>query len=223
MSVPNLAWCAIAGLIGLLWGLSEIIGAFKNEIGYALRTGGAWMLILLNAGAAAAIFFVTASLVPEANNWLTAIFIGLAWPTVVRNLSFKLAQPIQSDQADASAAIRFEQAYATVQELARQLINAALTRQRMQLVTTATEHDLDDLERFARMALIASPLQTAQGMPAEQFIDEILKRDSENRIKKAYLSAFILASFGRNTLDDFLKEQRTKKAEKSRERPPQTA
>jgi hypothetical protein len=31
----------LAGSIGLLWGLGELVGAFKNETGRSLRTGGA--------------------------------------------------------------------------------------------------------------------------------------------------------------------------------------
>src|SRR5712691_9825320 len=75
---PSLAWGLMAGAIGFVWGLSEIIGAFKNETGRALRTGGAWLLVWLNFGAAAGIFMLVASVIPEANNWLTAVFVGFA-------------------------------------------------------------------------------------------------------------------------------------------------
>lgn len=57
---PSLAWGLVAGAIGFVWGLSEIIDAFKNETGRALRTGGAWLLIWLNFGAAAGIFLLVA-------------------------------------------------------------------------------------------------------------------------------------------------------------------
>lgn len=196
---------------GLCLGLGEIVGAFKNETGRALATAGAWLLVLLNFMAATGIFFVTASIVPDANNWLAALFVGLAWPTVIRNASFKLAQPLQPEQTQQSAAIRFEQAYATFQNLARQLINNRLTRQRIHLVTSATQYDLALLERHARLALIASPLQAEAGMPPDQFIDVIMQRQTGDEIKKALLAAFILANFGREMLEDFLKEQRRKK------------
>jgi hypothetical protein len=116
---PSLAWGLMAGAIGFIWGLSEIIGAFKNETGRALRTGGAWLLVWLNFGAAAGIFMLVASVIPEANNWLTAVFVGFAWPTIIRNTSFKLAQPLQSEPTRDTAVVRFEQAYSTIQDLAR--------------------------------------------------------------------------------------------------------
>jgi hypothetical protein len=208
---PTLSWVLLAGVIGLCWGLSEIIGAFKNETGHALRTGGAWLLVGLNLVAAALIFLLVASLVPEANNWLTAIFVGLAWPTVIRNTTFKLAQPLQPEQARENATVRFEQAYAAVQTLARQMINNALTRQRMKLVTVAIQQELQALEQFARLAQIASPLQDDTAVSGDTYIDRILKRKDEDAIKKAYLAVFVLEHFGRHMLDDFLREQRTKK------------
>jgi len=210
IELPNLLYCGVAGLIGFIWGLGEIVSAFKNETGRALATAGAWLLILLNFVAAAGIFLLTAAIIPDANNWLTAIFVGFAWPTVIRNASFKLAQPLQSDNGQEQAAIRFEQAYATFQGLARSLINNALTRQRIQLVTSATNYDLATLERYARLALIASPLQTADGLPAADFIDAIIARPGTEEIKKALLAAFVMANFGRDMLQDFIKEQRRK-------------
>jgi len=210
IELPNLLYCGVAGLIGFIWGLGEIVSAFKNETGRALATAGAWLLILLNFVAAAGIFLLTAAIIPDANNWLTAIFVGFAWPTVIRNASFKLAQPLQSDNGQEQAAIRFEQAYATFQGLARSLINNALTRQRIQLVTSATNYDLATLERYARLALIASALQTGDGLPAADFIDAIIARPGTEENKKALLAAFVMTHFGRDMLQDFIKEQRRK-------------
>lgn len=210
VELPNLLFCAVAGLIGFVWGLGEIVSAFKNETGRALGTAGAWLLILLNFVAAAGIFLLTATIIPDANNWLTAIFVGFAWPTVIRNASFKLAQPIQAETGQEQAAIRFEEAYATFQGLARSLINNALTRQRIHLVTSATRYDIGLLEHYARLALIASPLQTEEGLPADSYIDAILQRQSNEEIKKALLAAFVMANFGRDMLQDFIKEQRRK-------------
>lgn len=210
MSEPlsTLTLCVLAGTIGFIWGLSELIGAFKNETGRALRTGGAWLLLVVNWAAAAGSFFLIASLIDSANNWLTAIFMGFAWPTILRNASFKLAQPLQSSKSENVAVIRFEEAYATVQNLCRQLINNTLTRQRMRLVTNATEQELGELEKYARLALIASPLQNEQGVPADAFIDKIMQRDVQDELKKALLASFVMSSFGRATLEDFLRTQR---------------
>ena len=170
----NLIWCILAGTIGFVWGLSELIGAFKNEVGRALRTGGAWLLLMINWAAAAGSFFLVTSLIPDTDSWLTAIMVGFAWPTVLRNVSFKLGQSLHAGTTDDVAAIRFEEAYATVQNLCRQLINATLTRQRMRLVSNVTRQDLEALEQYARMALIASPLQSDQGMSADGFVDRIM-------------------------------------------------
>jgi hypothetical protein len=229
-AVQLAAWALLAGLVGFLWGMSEILGAFKTETGRALKTGGAWLLVFFNFFAAAAIYLVVANLVTGANTWLVAILVGLAWPTVMRNLSFKLAQPLQPEPLRDAAAVRLEEAYAAVQTLARQLINAALTRQRMQLVAQAVELDLKELEKMARLAVIAAPLppgappprqpedDAGAPLPGEEetprdFITLIMKREVGNDIKKALLAAFILEYFDRRTLEEMVRDLRKPRKE----------
>ena len=227
-AVQLAVWSLFAGFVGFLWGMSEIVGAFKTETGRALNTGGAWLLIFFNFFAAAAIYLVVANLVVGANTWLVAILVGLAWPTVVRNLSFKLAQPLQPEPLRDAAAVRLEEAYAAVQALARQLINATLTRQRMQLVAQAAELDMRELEKMARLAVIAAPLPPGATPPppadddasrsdppaAEEeqapkdFITLIMQRQVSSDIKKALLAAFILEYFDRRTLEEMVRDLR---------------
>jgi len=92
--VPTLLWALLAGAIGLLWGLGELVGAFKNETGRSLRTSGAWLLLLLNFAAAAVAYGLVVAVASGANSWLTAVAVGVAWPTVIRNTTLKLVQPL---------------------------------------------------------------------------------------------------------------------------------
>jgi len=232
MNLELVLWALLAGLVGFLWGMSEIVGAFKTETGRALNTGGAWLLVFFNFFAAASIYLIVASLVAGANTWLTAILVGLAWPTVVRNVSFKLAQPLQPEPLRDAAAVRLEEAYASVQALARQLINATLTRQRMQLVAQAVELDLKELEKMARLAVIAAPLPpkaapapNADDTPSDSdeppadFITLIMKREVSNDIKKALLAAFILEYFDRRTLEEMVRDLRKPRKENKAAKP----
>jgi len=203
----------IAGAVGAIWGVGELIGAFKNETGRAIRMGGAVLLIGVNFLAALLVYLLVAALVPAAASWSAAILVGLAWPTVIRNSAIKLAQPLDAADAQESAAVRFDQLYARVQDLASQLINGELTRQRLTLIGDATKLEIRTIERYARMALIASPLQEKQGMPASDFIDRILNEEKwSNEIKKAYLAAFIINNFGRQVLLDALRNERKESA-----------
>ncbi len=225
--VQLVVWALFAGFVGFLWGMSEIVGAFKTETGRALKTGGAWLLVFFNFFAAASIYLIVANLVTGANTWLTAILVGLAWPTVVRNLSFKLAQPLQPEPLRDAAAVRLEEAYASVQALARQLINATLTRQRMQLVAQAVELDLRDLEKMARLAVIAAPLPPGAPLhpspmgddAPRDFITLIMKREVSNDIKKALLAAFILEYFDRRTLEEMVRDLRKPRKENKAVKP----
>ena len=68
----------IAGAVGFAWGLSEIVDAFAFDTGHALRTGGAWLLLLTNAFAAAGTYVFIASIVPGLDTWYAALLTGLA-------------------------------------------------------------------------------------------------------------------------------------------------
>ncbi len=201
----------VAAAVGFVWGLSEIVGAFKFDTRRALATGGAWLLLLTNAFAAGGIYLFIATLIPGLDTWYSALLIGLAWPTVIRNANIKLAASMQAapslnEAGDReAAAIRFEQIYANFQNLARQMINAALTRQRIKLVTRSTRLDLTRLEGHARTLLRASPLQGGD-MPGDDYIDKIMQLNTDE-IKKVGLAVFILEKFGREALDDFIRQQ----------------
>lgn len=207
----TLLWALLAGAIGLVWGLGELVGAFKNETGRSLRTGGAWLLLLLNFVAAAVTYGLVVAVVSGANSWLTAVAVGVAWPTVIRNTTLKLVQPLQPEANRENLTLHFEQAYAAVQNLAQQLINAALTRQRMKLFTRAIELDLAALEKRVRLTVIAAPLPPSTGDEGpDAFITRIMERADDDDIKKALLAAFLLQYFDRTTLEDTLKELQRK-------------
>ncbi|GIV80614.1 hypothetical protein FKZ61_009315 [Litorilinea aerophila] len=201
-------WNALlAGLIGAVWGLGELVGMFKNETLRSLRMAGAWLLLGVNFLAALLIYLLVAALVPAAATWTAAILVGLAWPTVIRNSAIKLAQPLDPAEAQQTAAVRFEEIYSRVQDLAMQLINGELVRQRLELITRAATLDLSTLERHARIARIASVIQDTHGIPASDYIDRILNEEKwSEEIKKAYLAAFIINNFGRDVLQDVMKD-----------------
>lgn len=75
---PTFWLASLAGAIGGVWALSEIIGEFRTETGRALRTWGAWMLVAVNFIAAAVIFLLAAGLAPSAKTWPMALAIGFA-------------------------------------------------------------------------------------------------------------------------------------------------
>jgi len=202
-----LGYGLLAGLISAIWGFSEIIGKFNLDTWRALRTAGAWMLVGVNFLAALLSYLLVAALIPSANTWGAAILVGLAWPTVLRNTSIKLSQPIDN-QGQKEAMVRFEEVYARIQNLAQLMINGVLTRQRLALAGELNTLTLKTLERHARQALVLSPLQEEQKMPDDSYVDEIIKRQVDDTVKKALLIAVVLNYFGRDTLNDLIKKER---------------
>ena len=193
----------LAGAVGALWALSEIVGKFGAETGRALRTAGAWLLMIVNFLAAAVIFLMTVGVAPGARTWPGALLVGLSWPTLFRNLSLKLGQPLDEDKSRENAALRVEKVYADVQKLALQLINSRITRQRTRLLTAALSSDLAELEGFARRMIAISPQPVA-----DELIDQVMQRNVNEEAKKAYLAALVMNTFTRSALEDFIREQR---------------
>ena len=202
-----LGYGLLAGLISAIWGFSEIIGKFNLDTWRALRTAGAWMLVGVNFLAALLSYLLVTALIPSANTWGAAILVGLAWPTVLRNTSIKLSQPIDN-QGQKEAMVRFEEVYARIQNLAQLMINGVLTRQRLALAGELNTLTLKTLERHARQALVLSPLQEEQKMPDDSYVDEIIQRKVDDTVKKALLIAVVLNYFGRDTLNDLIKKER---------------
>jgi hypothetical protein len=198
----------LTGAIGAIWALSEIVGQFGVETGRALRTPGAWLLMIINFVAAAVIFLLAITLSPAARNWPSALIIGLAWPTVFRNATLKLAQPLGELKDAETVAIRLEQAYAAVQRLALQMINSILTRQRARLVAEALQFDLNEIVKYARRMIALSPQPLDEKL---KWIDNLLQRDIDDDAKKAYLAASIMNDFTRGALDDFLRESKKRR------------
>lgn len=205
LSNPTLWLCLLAGAVGAVWALGEIVGKFNTETGRALRTAGGWMLVLVNFGMATLVFLLIATLTPTARSWPVALLVGLSWPTVFRNLSLKIAQPIDESKDNQSAAIRLEELYGNIQKLALQLINSRLTRQRMQLLMRTTRYPLADLEKYARQMSAVSPQQIAP-----DFIDQVTQRNVDEDYKKALLVALLMDNFTRDAIDDFIKENRNR-------------
>jgi len=204
LSNTTLWLCLLAGMVGAIWALSEIIGEFRTETMRALWTWGAWMLVVVNFVAATVIYLLAIRLMPDVKNWPGALLVGLSWPTLFRNISLKLLQPLDESK-DNPAAIRLEVIYGNIQKLALQLINSRLTRQRMRLLARATRFDLQDLEKYARQMSAISPQQIDL-----KFIDELMARNVDEDYKKALLVALVMNTFTRDALDDFLRENKSR-------------
>ncbi|HEX8998664.1 MAG TPA: hypothetical protein VGB07_02120, partial [Blastocatellia bacterium] len=58
LSNTTLWLCLLAGMVGAIWALSEIIGEFRTETMRALWTWGAWMLVVVNFVAATVIYLL---------------------------------------------------------------------------------------------------------------------------------------------------------------------
>ncbi len=218
MTLPQyLAWLGnttfwltlLAGVVGAMWAMSEIVGEFRAETGRALRTLGAWLLVIVNFVAAAVVFLLAINLAPAARNWPSALLIGLAWPTIFRNLTLKLAQPLGEAKDAETAAIRLEQAYANIQKLALQLINSMLARQRARLLIEALRFDLEEMAKFTRRIVTISPQQTPEKL---KWIDSLMERNIDEDTKKVHLAALVMNDFSRSALDDFIRENKKRRA-----------
>src|SRR5690348_2572657 len=92
---------ALTALLSGIWAIVEIISAFEYAPSRALRTGGALLLILINAAVACLVLALVLEAVPAASNSLwTAVAVAFGWQTLVRS-QINLIQPLPGSQSDA--------------------------------------------------------------------------------------------------------------------------
>ena len=159
---------ALSAAVGVVWGLSELVSAFVLDTRYALRTSGAWLLLIVNALVPAFVYILAASSIPELGTWQAAVVIGVAWPVVIRNLKFKFSAGTAAASDGSNAvdqdSVHFERIYNNFQSLAYRMINAEIAHQRAKLITNAmTNCNLNDLAAHARRLCHSQPLPNVQG------------------------------------------------------------
>lgn len=196
---PEEAWVPylIVVVIGALVGLAEIISTFSATATMALRTVWAWVLVGLNAGAAALVLWVVKLfLPPTADPLATALAVGFGFPALIRT-NFTIARRLEAAEGEGGElSINLGWIYEQFQNLARTQIDLALVSRRQKLHRSLLQR-YPKIEQLVGISLALiqerALLSPAEVERMQKYVEGI--RDSQtlsDQVKRVTLARFIL-------------------------------
>lgn len=200
-----------AGAMALLWAASEVVVAYPDQPLRALRTGGAWLLMIANAFFACLALAAALALIPDSTSGWMALGVGLSWQTMLRGGINIQPLPISSSAGAAEGlGVPLNELYSRLQGFCVGQIQRHLVGERVSLMEQAiAQLEAPDLARIARLVTAALAEATAE---TEQYIQKIETTDtlSEER-REIMLILLILDNGGADILRERLKEQRKRR------------
>lgn len=199
----------LAGGISFLVALAEIVTVFEKAPLRAVRTGGAVLLVLLNAAFAMLVLFLIYTLFPKADSPLVALAVGLGLPVLVRT-RFTVFKPMPGTVGSEGIAIQLDDLYDRLQRFCRRQIDVALAAERVRLVDRAIrEVEMSELERRARL-LLEGGLVLTDPAKGREYVDRILRAEYAEERKKILLAFAILDHGGAPMLADMMRKPKVR-------------
>lgn len=203
-AIPLELYGLVIGLSGL-WAIVEVISAFEYAPLRALRTGGALLLIVANAGFASLVLALVLEVAPNAGGSLwTGVAVAFGWQALIRT-RINLLQPLPGSQGE-SVGVSINDLYARLQRFCRRQIDRSLAGERSALLEEALKLDVDTLVQRARLmahALITDELQDFEG-----YLQRMDERNLPADDRKLLLASYLLDNGGAAPLRELLKRER---------------
>lgn len=217
----NAGWYLLTGFIAIMWAMLEVATTYEEEAGRALRTKGAFFLMLVNAVLACLALGASLQLLEGPVSVWLALGVGFGWQAILRSGINIQPLPLTGGQGHVTAAgeeaeageklgIPLDEFYARVQRLSRRQINRDIVNERVELVSEAVDKlAVDDLVYEARVLMGSFPPAAIEGDP-QAFIDRIRDSDRPDELKEMMLISLILEYGGRGALKRILRKNRSK-------------
>ena len=208
-SYPIGAYLLVLAL-NLLVTLVEIITVFEQEAGRALRTWGAFLLLLGNGLTALLVFDLIRSLAPETPLLPLVFTVGVGLSVLIRTrVTLLKPLPQLGHTETGSLEIPFDLLYDRWQSFCRRRIDRALAAARIQVVRQALERlTEEDLLRELRLLADGGFIVTELPGGDQTFFQRVQALTPERR--KSYLAFTLLDAAGRKTLERLIRRQAEK-------------
>jgi len=194
----------LAAGLSSLWAVVEVISAFEYAPLRALRTGGALLLTLINAGFACLALALVLEVVPTAGGSLwTAVAVAFGWQALIRT-QINLLQPLPGSAGEA-VGISINDLYARIQRFCRRQIDRSLAGERLALLEEALKLEMDALLQRAR--LMAHALITDNWQDFEGYLTGMDERGLSPDERKLLLASYLLDNGGPAPLRELLKKE----------------
>ncbi len=196
----------VTSIMAVLWAASEVVVGYPDQPVRALRTGGAWVLMLANALFACLALAAALTLVPGSASMWMALGVGLSWQAMLRGGINIQPLPISSAaSASEGLGVPLNELYSRLQGFCVGQIQRSLVGERVALMERAiAQLDIPELARIARL------VTTAQAIPeAEAYIQRIEADESRPpEQREILLISLIISNRGADVLRARAKEQR---------------
>lgn len=196
----------VTGVMSVLWAASEVVVGYPDQPVRALRTGGAWLLMIANALFACLALAAALALVPGSASWWMALGVGLSWQAMLRGGINIQPLPISSAAgATEELGVPLNELYSRLQAFCVGQIQRSLVGERVALMERAiAKLDIPELARIARL------VTTAQAIPeAESYIQRVETDESRpQEQREILLISLIISNRGADVLQARVREQR---------------
>lgn len=199
---------AVTTVMAIIWAASEVLIGYPDRPVQALRTWGAWLLMLANALFACLALAASLTLVPNSASIWMALGVGLSWQSMLRGgitiqpVPISAASGVSGEQP---LGVPLNELYSRLQSFCVGQIQRQLVGERVALMERAiAKLDVVDLARVAR--LVTAALSVAE---AEQYIQRVENDpDLSEERREILLISLILDNGGADILRERVKEQR---------------
>jgi len=204
LTTPTAYPYVIAVGISLAVAVSEIVSVFERDPVRALRTAGAFMLLVLNGIFVVVLLALVRYLKPDSNPLWTAVGVGIGLPVLLRT-NFNLIKPLDGS-ASKGVGISFEEIYGRLQGFCRRRTDVSLAAQRIRTVDEAIKIvELSGLETRLRLLLEGGLLTI--GEESQGYVDKIIDHPDYKDDRKSMLLTFAILNFGGDRmLENMVKE-----------------
>lgn len=196
----------LTGVMAMLWAASEVVVGYPEQPVRALRTGGAWLLMLANALFACLALAAALALIPGSASWWMALGVGLSWQAMLRGGINIQPLPISSAVgASEGLGVPLNELYSRLQAFCVGQIQRSLVGERVALMERAiAKLDIPELARIARL------VTAAQAVPeAESYIQRLETDDSRpSEQREILLISLIISNHGAEILRGWVRERR---------------
>jgi len=196
----------VTAVMAVVWAASEVVIGYPDRPVRALRTWGAWLLMLANALFACIALAAGLALIPASASVWMALGVGLSWQAMLRGGINIQPVPISATAgASQGLGVPLNELYARLQGFCVGQIQRQLVGERVALMERAIARlDVPDLARTAR--LVTAALAVAE---AEQYIQRIeTASDLSEERREIMLISLILDNGGADILQARVRERR---------------
>lgn len=202
---------AVTAVMAILWAGSEVVIGYPDRPVRALRTWGAWLLMLANALFACLALAAGLTLIPGSASFWMALGVGLSWQAMLRGGINIQPVPISSTTGAGGApplGIPLNELYTRLQAFCVGQIQRQLVGERVALMERSiAQLDVPDLARIARLLIAALSPSAAE---AEQYIQRI---ESEPNLSTERREIMLISLILDNGGDDLLRRRARRRAQ----------